>query len=395
MLRAAMSNDDDFEAMLAEFDGRKDPQVGDRITGTIVSIGRDAVFVDLGAKSEGTLDLEQVMDEDGNVLVEVGQAIEATVLKKDDRAGSLVLRTRMTRSHRGLEELEQAFANELPVEGVVSATNKGGFEVQIGGLRAFCPVSQIDSKFVEDTEQFVGQRFSFRITKIEGGKRPNIVVSRRAILEEENRERAAQTRETLEVGAVLRGVVSSIKDYGAFIDIGGLEGMVHISELAFGRVNHPSDVLAPGQELEVVVLRIEKTGDPRRPEKIALSVRALDADPWQDAGDRFAPGTRIAGTVVRVQPFGAFVELAPGVEGLVHISELGAGRRVNHPREVVKVGDKVEATVLRVELDKRRIALSLAAAGQEDAAREETEAVASYNNPTQSLGTLGDLLKKK
>jgi small subunit ribosomal protein S1 len=395
MLRAAMSNDDDFEAMLAEFDGRKDPQVGDRITGTIVSIGRDAVFVDLGAKSEGTLDLEQVMDEDGNVLVEVGQAIEATVLKKDDRAGSLVLRTRMTRSHRGLEELEQAFANELPVEGVVSATNKGGFEVQIGGLRAFCPVSQIDSKFVEDTEQFVGQRFSFRITKIEGGKRPNIVVSRRAILEEENRERAAQTRETLEVGAVLRGVVSSIKDYGAFIDIGGLEGMVHISELAFGRVNHPSDVLAPGQELEVVVLRIEKTGDPRRPEKIALSVRALDADPWQDAGDRFAPGTRIAGTVVRVQPFGAFVELAPGVEGLVHISELGAGRRVNHPREVVKVGDNVEATVLRVELDKRRIALSLAAAGQEDAAREETEAVASYNNPTQSLGTLGDLLKKK
>jgi small subunit ribosomal protein S1 len=381
--------------MLAEFDGRKDPQVGDRITGTIVSIGRDAVFVDLGAKSEGTLDLEQVMDEDGNVLVEVGQAIEATVLKKDDRAGSLVLRTRMTRSHRGLEELEQAFANELPVEGVVSATNKGGFEVQIGGLRAFCPVSQIDSKFVEDTEQFVGQRFSFRITKIEGGKRPNIVVSRRAILEEENRERAAQTRETLEVGAVLRGVVSSIKDYGAFIDIGGLEGMVHISELAFGRVNHPSDVLAPGQELEVVVLRIEKTGDPRRPEKIALSVRALDADPWQDAGDRFAPGTRIAGTVVRVQPFGAFVELAPGVEGLVHISELGAGRRVNHPREVVKVGDKVEATVLRVELDKRRIALSLAAAGEQDAAREETEAVASYNNPTQSLGTLGDLLKKK
>ena len=171
--------------------------------------------------------------------------------------------------------------------------------------------------------------------------------------------------------------------------------MVHISEIGHRRIEHPSEALRVGERVRVRVTKIER--DPKHPERerIGLSIRALLGDPWDEGTRQLSEGAQVSGMVVRIQPFGAFVELAPGVEGLVHISELGAGRRVNHPREVVKVGDNVEATVLRVELDKRRIALSLAAAGQEDAAREETEAVASYNNPTQSLGTLGDLLKKK
>jgi small subunit ribosomal protein S1 len=397
-----MSEPEDFAALLAEYEGkgartgrRNEPRVGDKVTGTIVSIGREHVFVDLGAKFEGAIELEQVSDGEGTVLVKVGDPIEATVVRKDDKTGSLLLRSRVGRGREARADLEHAYANGLPVEGLVTGVNKGGVEVQVAGVRSFCPISQLDLRYVEDPEQYVGQRFSFRITRYEPGRQLNLVVSRRALLEEEARAEAEKTRARLEVGAVLPGKVTAVKSYGAFVDLGGVEGMIHISELSFGRVERPEDVLSVGQQVEVVVLRIEQTGDRKRPEKIALSARALERDPWQDAEHRFAVGTSLRGTVVRMQPFGVFVELAPGVEGLVHISELSFGRRINHPREVVKEGAAVEVKILAVEPEKRRISLSMAAVATDQQAAAESEAVRNYSPANAGLGTLGDLLKKR
>jgi small subunit ribosomal protein S1 len=231
--------------------------------------------------------------------------------------------------------------------------------VQVAGVRAFCPASQVDLRFIDDLKELVGQRLDFRITKLEGGRRPNLVLSRRAILEEEQRQRALETRAQLTEGAVLAGTVTSLKDYGAFIDIGGIEGMIHVSELAHGHVKHPNEILSVGQPVEVSVLRIEPPRDAKSRERIALSIRALARDPWSDAEQDFAVGSQVRGTVSRLQPFGAFVELAPGIDGLVHISELGAGRRIGHPSEVLQVGEQVDATVLGVDLERRRISLSL------------------------------------
>ena len=294
-----------------------------------------------------------------------------------------------------LAELQQAFEHQMPVDGLVAGVIKGGFEVTIAGSRGFCPISQIDNKFVEDPEPFVGQKLAFRITKLESGRggRPNIVVSRRALLEEEAAANAAELRKRLEVGLVTKGTVTTIKDYGAFVDLGGLEGMLHISELGHTRVGHPSDVLSVGQTLEVQITKIEPSTDRKRSEKISLSIKSMARDPWQDVINRFPVGGRLSGEVVRVQPFGAFVEIAPGVEGLVHISELSAEKRIQNPREVVGVGDRVAVTVLGVDEEKRRISLSIAAGIKADADREEAENIAAHSPKSKGLGTFADLLK--
>jgi small subunit ribosomal protein S1 len=394
---------EDFASLLAEYEqksatpkGRRGPQVGETVRGRIVSIGAEAVFVDLGGKSEGTLDIGEVRSDDGEVTVAVGDEIEAKVVSTED--GTPVLR-RVIGHGRGAEarnELAQAFEHGIPVEGLVSGVNKGGLEVQVAGLRAFCPISQLELRHVEDAGAYVGQRLQFRITRFEPGPRgrDNVVLSRRALLEEEQRARAAETRARLQIGAVLRGTVSSLRDYGAFIDLGGIEGMLHVSEIGFARVAHPKDVLSVGQPVEVQVLRIEKSDDARRPEKISLSLKSLEKDPWDGAAERFPEGARLAGRVVRVEAFGAFVELQPGVEGLVHVSELGGAntKHLKHARQAVQVGDTVEVTVLGVDTARRRLSLSMAAAAP-PSDEDQAHAAAAARAPAQTFGTLGDLLK--
>lgn len=360
-----MSESASFEDLLNEFDQthpqaqKGEPTVGDKVSGILIAIGEEFAFVDLGAKSEGRLDLAAIRDAEGQFKYAVGDTVETHVTGKDEESGMLLLGSQHGHKYHGLDELERAYRQGLPVQGQVTGAVKGGCEVQVAGIRAFCPASQIDIRFIEDLSEFVGQKLDFRITKFEGGRRPNLVVSRRALLEEEQRIKAEELRAQLKEGAVLTGTVTSLKDYGAFVDLGGLEGMIHISQLAFGHVKHPKEVLQPGQQVEVSVLRIEPATDAKKREKIALSIRALSRDPWLDAIEQFPAGTRIQGRVARLQPFGAFIELAPGVDGLVHISELGAGRRVQHPSEVLKEGDEVTATVLGVDLERRRISLSL------------------------------------
>jgi small subunit ribosomal protein S1 len=356
----------DFGQILAEFEHkengeetRKAPAVGEKVKGIITQIGDTAAFVDLGGKSEGMIDLAQLKDASGNLTVNVGETLEATVTGNDPETGSLVLRRKAARGQEVAAELRQAHETGIPVEGVVTAINKGGAEVQVSGMRAFCPLSQLDLRYVEDPQQFVGQRLAFRVMRIEQGKtRPNIVLSRRALLEEEAEAKAAETRSKLEVGSVLKGKVTSLASYGAFVDLGGLEGMLHVSEIGYSRLAHPNEVLKVGEEVEVQVIKMEKGKDESRP-RISLSRRALERDPWKDVAERFSEGTEMTGRIMRTESFGAFVEIAPGVEGLVHISEMGSGRRLNHAKEAVQLGQDVKVRVLSVDGAKRRISLSM------------------------------------
>jgi small subunit ribosomal protein S1 len=392
------TGEDDFAKLLAEYEGpetgrskkkRKEPSVGDEVRGRIISIGRDAAFVDIGARSDGVIELSQLRDGDGKLTVKEGDEVSATVVEVGGPSGSVVLRRVF--GGRGADaraELEQAFSHGMPVEGTVSGVNKGGVEVTIAGVRAFCPISQLDLRHVEDAQAYVGQKLRFRITRYEPGPRGNVVVSRRALLEEEQATRAAEVRGTLAVGAVLKGKVTALKDYGAFVDLGGVEGMLHVSELGFQRVSHPKDLLAVGQEIEVQVLKLEKSDDPKRPERIALSLKSLEKDPWSDVATRFYEGARAHGTVKRLETFGAFVEVAPGVEGLLHVSELGKGRPLRHAREATKIGAALNVVVLAVDADKRRLSLGLAETGD---AGETAPAEAS--RAPKSLGTFADLLK--
>jgi small subunit ribosomal protein S1 len=398
-----MTDTESFEALLGQFEreharpAKPVPEAGERVRGTVISVGPERAFVDLGGKSEGVIDTAELKDSEGRVSVSPGDTLEAVVIRKDEEAGTLVLGTGSGRRFHDSAELEHAYRHQLPVEGLVTGVTRGGVEAQVAGVRAFCPASQVDTRYIEDLQVFVGQRLSFRITRYQGGKRPNLVLSRRALLEEEQKARTEELRARLEPGAVLRGTVTALKDYGAFIDLGGVEGMVHVSELAYGRVTHPQDLLTVGQPVEVAVLRVEKTNNPKHPDRIALSIRALASDPWREATESFPAGTRVKGTVTRLQPFGAFVELAPGIEGLVHISELGAGRRITHPHEVVNPGDTVEATVLGVDTARRRISLSLDTSRQVDAGEVEFRARAAESRAEKKaetgIGSFGELLR--
>lgn len=386
--KPANKDDEDFGAMLAEFESnkpreKKRPRVGDVIKGAVISIGKDSVFVDAGGKAEGVLERSQVSDNEGKLLVNVGDTVEARVV--GDAGGVLALRIKLGgRGPEAKAELQQAADLGIPVDGMVTEVIKGGVSVDVAGVRGFCPASQIDNRFVEDLSVYVGQKLAFRITRYEPR---NLVLSRRALLDEEKEKLAVETRKRLEVGAVMRGKIVGFKPFGAFVDLGGIEGMLHVSEMGFSRVDKPEDVLALNQEVDVAVLKIEPG---EKGQRISLSLKALANDPWRDLTATLFEGSRVKGKITRLQPFGAFVEIAPGVEGLVHISELGAGKRINHPKEVVEIGQEVEATILGIEHDKRRIALTLA---QKDGGTAE-DVQAAKAHATAKLGTFGDLLAK-
>ena len=388
-------DDDDFAAMLAETErdapkgkAARRPKPGDVVRGVVTSVGKDAVFVDIGGKAEGVLDREQVMADDGTLRVKVGDTVEARVA--GERNGSLQLRVKLGRGPEARAELVQAMELGIPVDGKVTGAIKGGLEVDVAGVRGFCPASQADARFVADLTTMIGSVYQFRVTKYEHG---NLVVSRRALLEEENARKAEELKDRLVIGAVLRGKVVGFKPFGAFVDLGGIEGMLHVSQLGYGRVEKPEDVLSLGQEVDVQVLKIEEQPDGKKP-RIALSLKTLQADPWVEATRDLPIGGRVKGEITRLEAFGAFVQLAPGVEGLVHISELGAGRRINHPKEVVSPGQQVEVTILSIDPEKRRLSLSMAEAARAQEQAELVEARAAVKPAPKKLGTFADLFNK-
>ncbi|MCA1828572.1 MAG: S1 RNA-binding domain-containing protein [Myxococcales bacterium] len=358
----------DFAAMFAEVEQQKPGKMrpGQKVTARIAHLGGEVAFLDLGGKGEGIIDLRELRNDKGDLLVHPGETIEGYVLSIAE--GNVVV-TRSVPKGAGREVLQNALDSMIPVEGLVTGVNKGGLEVDLGGMRAFVPTSQIDVRFVEDTAQFVGQRIKFRVTELRGG---NAILSRRALLEEERAAKAAELRKSLAVGAQLEGTVTSVRDFGAFVDLGGIEGLVHVSEMSHARVAHAQDVVKAGQKVRVQVLRIEKEerssaprraeaagrsiGDEKGQERIALSMRALEQDPWDAARPQLREGVKLTGKVARLQPFGAFVELFPGVDGLVHVSAL-SDRHVQHPREVVKEGETIQVVVESIDDAQRRVAL--------------------------------------
>jgi len=393
--------DDDFAALLAESERSAGTEqavrVGAVVRGRVIEIGAQSAFVAIGAKAEAVIDLAEFRDAETNaVTLSVGDQVEGTIVDDGSRSGAVVLRRTVGRGGHVPGELEQAAAHGIPVEGLVTAQNKGGFDVQIGGVRAFCPASQMDLRRAEPAE-YIGKRLRFRVTRIEGGGR-NIVVARRGLLEEEAAAAATALWDRLEVGAIVRGRVSSLRDFGAFVDLGGAEGLIHVSELGYGRARHPSEMLTVGQEVEAQVVKLERGDDASRA-RIGLSLRALAPDPWATATERFPPGTTTTGTVQRLEAFGAFVEIAPGLDGLVHVSKLTLERRVSHPRQVVNPGDTVEVTVVAVDPAKRRLSLSMVERAraakdkvEESERRETAAAIGTLGQQGRSLGTLGDLL---
>jgi small subunit ribosomal protein S1 len=393
--------DEDFAAMFAasEREAKKARRpslaIGDRVRGKVVSIGQEVTVLELAGGGEGTLETLELLDPAGKLTVAVGDSLEARVVAHGDRPGFVSLRRGAGHGPGGRTSLQEAVATGLPVEGVITAVNKGGLEVDVAGTRAFCPLSQLDLRPVADPTAFIGQRLQFRVTRYEDDRRgANVVLSRRALLEEAMQSRAAETRGKLVVGAVLPGVVTALKEFGAFVDVGGIEGLLPASEIGFQRGTRPADVLTVGQPVTVAVMRVEKRDDPRRPEQVSFSLKSLERDPWQDAAAALPAGTLTRGQVTRVEQFGAFVELRPGVEGLLHVSELGGGKPLRHARDAAKPGDVLEVTVLSIDLDKRRISLGLGA--REDGVDEEGRAAAArVSGKGGGMGTLGDLLKGK
>jgi small subunit ribosomal protein S1 len=324
---------------------------GQLVKGTIVSIGSEVAFVDLGGKSEGMISLEEIKGEDGT-LPAIGSIVEACVLSTG--SDGVVLSKKLAKGIRDREFLGEAARNKIPVEGRVASRNKGGFDVEVAGVRGFCPISQIDLRFCDDPDIHVGKKYTFLITKYDtSGRRPDMVVSRRAILAAEAEAKARELRKTLKVGDVLPGIVRSLRDFGAFIDLGGLDGLLPVSELSYTRVGHPRDVLKEGEEIHVEVLSIDQGG-----EKITLSLKRLEQDPWAEVASAFPQGCRINGKVIRLMPFGAFVEIAAGVEGLIHVSQFNTPERISHPKSVVSEGQELLVEVLSVDPKTRRIALA-------------------------------------
>jgi small subunit ribosomal protein S1 len=388
--------DDNGEGSFAELFEKSYKQTerlkpGQKLEAKILTVTRDWVFLDSGKKGEGVLDRKELLDPDGNLTVAVGDTITAWFVGMVNN--ELRFTTKMGTGANAQSQLEDAWRSGIPVEGVVEKEIKGGFEIRIGGsTRAFCPYSQMSLRRVEDNTALIGQHLPFKIAEYaENGR--NIVVSRREILEEERRRELDGLKESLTVGMTVTGTVTSLRDFGAFVNVGGIEGLLPVSEIGWTRVKHVSDVLSVGQQVQVVIKAMDWDA-----ERFSFSLKDTLADPWEAAAASFPEGSYHTGTVSRLAPFGAFVTLAEGIDGLVHISKLGGGKRINHPREVVKEGETVEVKVESVDRGSRRLSLSLAAASR--AADEEEQTMATFRQQatttsTASMGSLGDLLKAK
>ena len=354
MIEREMEEGKSFAEMFEAIPKFKDRKfvAGETVSGRVVKVGKDTIFIDLESKSEGIAEAEEFLDKEGNLTVKEGDWVEMRV--SSTREGIHLSKGIKIQGAEAFDLLRDAKEDHTPVEGRVTAVNKGGFEVDLSGFRAFCPVSQIDTKYCEKLEEHIGGRYQFRIMEIQEKGR-NIVVSRRALLEEEQEKKAKETLAMLKPDMECEGKVTKLAEFGAFVDLGGVEGMVHVSAISHARINHPSEVLTPGQIVKVKVLKIESDKNGRQ--RIALSMKALEPDQWEK-GLSLQEGEVIRGKISRLTDFGAFVEVAPGVDGLVHISEISY-ERVSHPSALLHEGEMVEALVTGIDPDARRISLSI------------------------------------
>ena len=357
----------DMNALLEQKSGSADDvqqvKAGDRVSGVLVRLGEENCFIDFGGRSEGLIRTTELKGDDGELAFSVGEPLEAFVISATD---NVVLSRFVSGEARQADTLYKAYKAGIPIEGKVMAVNKWGIGVDLEGMRAFCPVSQVDTQFTEDLEKYRDKKMTFKIIRFRDHGR-SIVLSRRALLEAEQEKDAVGVREKIAEGMKFTGTVTRLENFGAFVDLGSrVEGLIHVSEMRHERVNHPQDVVKAGDEVTVKVIAVKNLGD-RRKERISLSIKALEKDPWDDVRSQFTAGTVTMGKIEGIEEYGAFVELAPNVRGLIHVSEL-ADRRVNHPRDVVSVGDEVKVAVLEVDDKRKRLRLSIRSAEQVEGA---------------------------
>ncbi|HEY9420326.1 MAG TPA: 30S ribosomal protein S1, partial [Thermoanaerobaculia bacterium] len=325
---------------------------GEIVTGRIIGVTSNAVIVDVGYKSEGLIPIEEFTDRGGELTVNVGEEIDVLLEKTEDQEGHVLLSYQKAQRMRRWTEVERAYKEGRVIKGRITDRIKGGLTVDVG-LRAFLPGSLVDIKPVKNLESLRGQELEFKVISLDR-RRNNIVLSRKAVLETELAKKKVETLKRLEEGARLRGIVKNITDYGVFIDLGGIDGLLHITDISWGRVNHPSEHFTVGDEVEVVVLKF----DPDT-ERVSLGYKQRSDDPWTLVDKKYPIGSRVRGRVVSIVDYGAFVEIEEGVEGLIHVSEMSWTKKVVNPAKILEVGDEVEAIVSELDMDQRRISLSL------------------------------------
>ena len=325
-------------------------QEGEIVRGRVVHIGRDSVLVDVGYKSEGMIDLDEFPDQGRHLRV--GEEVDVLLEEKEDSEGQVILSKEKANRIKIWDDISKKYDNNDVVDGVVVARIKGGLTVDIG-LKAFLPGSQIDLRPVRNLDKLIGERLQMRIIKL-NKRRGNIVLSRRVLLEEERQRAKEKTLASLAEGQIIEGVVKNITEYGAFIDLGGIDGLLHITDMSWGRVSHPSELFAIGDKVKVMVLKFDQEH-----ERVSLGLKQMSPDPWMDVAEKYPETSRVSGKVVSITDYGAFVELEEGIEGLVHVSQMSWARRTRHPSKIVNIGDSIEAVVLSVDKDKKRISLGM------------------------------------
>lgn len=328
-------------------------QTGKIVSGMVISVGSDVVMVNAGLKSEGAIPVEEFYNEKGEITVVVGDLVDVSLETLEDGFGATQLSREKAKAAEAWITLEHAFEDNETVTGVISGRVKGGFTVELENIRAFLPGSLVDVRPIRDTSHLEGQELEFKLIKLDR-PRNNIVVSRRAIMEAENSVEREALLETLEEGKNVKGIVKNLTDYGAFVDLGGIDGLLHITDMAWKRVKHPSEVVTIGDEIEIQVLKFDKER-----ERVSLGLKQMGDDPWKDIARRYPNSSRLQGKVTNIADYGCFVEIEDGVEGLVHMSEMDWTNKNVHPSKLVQLGDEVEVMVLDIDAERRRISLGM------------------------------------
>ena len=354
-----MENQIDAEMNFAELlEGYVTPEMGDLeegqiVKGEIVGINGETVLVSVGFKSEGQIPAEEFRDAQGNLIVKEGDQVEVYVARKNENDGTIILSFEKAKRMQLFDQLEKVLEDNGVITGMITRRIKGGYTVDLGGVEAFLPGSHVDLRPVPDMDALVNQNYEFRVLKI-NRRRSNVIVSRRVLLEEERDAKRGKLLQELAEGQIVKGKAKNITEYGVFVDLGGLDGLLHITDMSWKRIRHPREMVSLGQELELKVLSFDKDN-----QKVSLGLKQLVPDPWQDITARFPEGSHHTGKVTNLVDYGVFVELEPGVEGLVHISEMSWTRKLRHPSQMVHQGDEVEVVILGVDSDKKRISLGM------------------------------------
>ena len=338
-----------FEESLQELETRP----GSIVKGTVVSIDKDIVLVDAGLKSESAIPADQFKNAEGELEIAIGDEVDVALDAVEDGFGETILSREKAKRHEAWVELEKAYEDKVTIKGVINGKVKGGFTVEVNSVRAFLPGSLVDVRPVRDTTHLEGKELEFKVIKLDA-KRNNVVVSRRAVIEAESSAERETLLANLEEGHEIKGIVKNLTDYGAFVDLGGVDGLLHITDMAWKRVKHPSEIVNVGDEINVKVLKFDK-----EKQRVSLGMKQMGNDPWQEIASRYPEGTKINGQVTNLTDYGCFVEIEDGVEGLVHVSEMDWTNKNIHPSKVVNLGDTVDVMVLEIDEERRRISLGL------------------------------------